>query len=248
MRTSISWVFRILWLIAAAFTWFYLPFYYTASGEPIAAEFSLVTGGLGLFILIIFAPIEPMPKGIALLGLAVITALISKITIEPMLADLNSESNKEMVKKAIDSFWLSTLVSEHIGLTPIQSFRAITKWLDAILYFINLACSGAGASLIAVAGDRKHKDASQNKVEPTDTTPLTIAAPDISPFIRVLGEKIDKQFENVSDLTTLIAKVEAQVSTLNAKQVRLNRILQMIAIAVASIFVIAIGAVMFGRS
>jgi hypothetical protein len=165
-----------------------------------------------------------------------------------MLADLNSESNKEMVKKAIDSFWLSTLVSEHIGLTPIQSFRAITKWLDAILYFINLACSGAGASLIAVAGDRKHKDASQNKVEPTDTTPLTIAAPDISPFIRVLGEKIDKQFENVSDLTTLIAKVEAQVSTLNAKQVRLNRILQMIAIAVASIFVIAIGAVMFGRS
>jgi hypothetical protein len=248
MRKNISWVVGILWLIAAAFTWWYLPLQYIASSEPIAAGVSLVTGGLALFILIIFAPIEPMIKGIALLGLAVITVLISKITIEPMLANLNLESSQEMVKKAIDSFWLSAWVSEHLKLPHIQSFGAITKWLDAILYFINLACAGAGASLIAVAGERKQKDALQNKVEPTGTTPLTIAASDMSPLIRVLGEKIDKHLENVSDLTTLIAKVEAQVSTLNAKQIRLNRILQIIAIAVASMFVIAIGAVMFGRS
>ncbi|CAI8907664.1 hypothetical protein [Pseudomonas zeae] len=247
MRTAIFWVVLILWLIVAAFTWWFLPLQYTASREPIAAGVSLVTGGLALFILIILAPIGPMLKGIALLALAVITALMNTITIEPMLAYLNLESSKEMVNKEIDSFWFSAWVSEHLKLTRIQSFGAITKWLNAILYFINLACAGAGASLIAVAGERK-KDASQNKVHPTGTTPSTIAATDISPLIRVLGEKIDKQFENVSDLTTLIAKVEAQVSTLNAKQIRLNRILQIIAIAVASMFIIAIGAVIFGRS
>lgn len=248
MRTAIFWVVLILWLIVAAFTWWFLPLHYTASSEPIAAGVSLVTGGLALFIVIILAPIGPMLKGIALLALAVITALMNTITIEPMLAYLNLESSKEMVKEEMDSFWLSAWVSEHLKLTHIQSFGAITKWLNAILYFINLACAGAGASLIAVAGERKQKDALQNKVEPTGTTPLTIAAPDISPLIRVLGEKIDKHLENVSDLTTLIAKVEAQVSTLNAKQIRLNRILQIIAIAVASMFIIAIGAVMFGRS
>jgi hypothetical protein len=252
MRKAIFWVVGILLLAAAAFVWWYLPLQYTASGQPVVAGVSLVTGGLTLFILITSAPIGPMQKGIALVGLAVITALMNTITIEPMLAFLNLESNKEMVKDQILSFGLSAWASEHVELTYVQLFGAITKWLNATLYFINLACAGAGASFIAVAGDRtkavKQKDASQGKIEPIGTTPSTIAAPDISPLIRALGEKIDKQSENVSDLATLIARVETQVSTLAAQQIRNSRISRINAIAGGAIVIIAIGAVVLGRS
>lgn len=251
MRKFIAWIVGILLFAAAVFFWAYLPIQYIASAQPIVAGGSLVSGGLIFMILITIAPIGRVQKGIFLVGLAIITALLNTVAVEPMFALLSSERGKYIAGQEQLFLHFGGWIKEHLQMDSTQFLDASTKWINAMLSFINVACAGAGGSLIAVEGDRKSvktKDEVEGQIQDSNVSTPIVAAPDTSPLVQALGGKIDRQSDAISDLSKLISRVEAQLNTINAQQVRINRVSKLTAIVIAAGFSFTIGAVVFGRS
>ena len=252
-------------LLAAAGLWMYVIVQFTISTQPVLAGVSLVTGGLALFILIILARIERMTKGLLLVGLAVITALLNSVMVEPMFALLNTVDGKTSAAKEAVTLHYGQWILQNFDMDSAQFFNASKQWINAMLSFINIACAGAGGSIIAVEGDRmsivrpvgiwkgwrgwrgwrgwkcKTKNAS-------GSTSTASATPDTSPFMHSLSGKMDRQAEAVSDLCRLISGLDKQMTTLSEQQNRIKLAFQVTAVVIAVVVGFALGAVVFSRS
>ena len=108
-------------------------------------------------------------KGICIIGVGVITAMIYNLAIKAqvMCALALSYNSKEC----------------DLGFSGANGFIAANT-IDNMILLISLACAGAGGSIIAAHGDRNS----------TDTHPLQpSAATDIKPLIESVIRKLDRQ-------------------------------------------------------
>lgn len=253
-----AWVTGTFLLTAACF-WIYKIVQFTISSQPILAGGWLAVGGLALFILIILARIERMAKGLLLVGLAVMTTLLNSVMVEPMFALLNTMDGKSNAAKEALNPPFREWVLKNSGMNFVQLFDASKQWINAMSSFVNIACAGAGGSIIAVEGDRTSivrsvsswtgwrvwKRKTKNVSGCTSTTPVT---PDFSPLMHTLDGKMDRQAETTSELLKLISGLDKQMATLSEQQNRIRWALQLIALVIAVVVGFALGAVVFSRS
>lgn len=245
-------------LIAAAVAWIYVITQFTVASQPILAGIALVIGGLALFILIILTRMERMAKGLALVGLAVLAALLNSVMVEPLISLLNTVEGKHLVAKELISLKYGGWIWEHLSMDTAQFLDASKKWINAMLSFINIACAGAGGSIIAVEGDRTSIErpvgiwrglriwrCKTKKV--SGSASAAPANPDTTPFIQALGGKMDRQTVAVSDLVKLVSGLDKQLSTLTEQRDRNKWKLQVTALVVAVLMGFALGAVVFSH-
>jgi len=253
-----AWVAGML-LPAIAGFWIYEMVQFTISNQPILAGGWLVIGGLTLFILIILARIERMAKGLLLVGLAVMTTLLNSVMVEPMFALINTMDDKSDAVKEALNLPVREWILENSGMNFAQLFDASKQWINAMSSFVNIACAGAGGSIIAVEGDRTSivrsvstwtgwrvwKRKTKNVSGCTSTAPVT---PDINLLMHILDGKMDRQAEAASELLKLISGLDKQMATLSEQQNRIRWALQLIALVIAVVAGFVLGAVVFGRS
>jgi hypothetical protein len=264
MYKFLAWVAGIF-LLAATGLWIYVIAQFTISTQPVLAGVSLVTGGLALFILIILARIERMTKGMLLVSLAVITALLNSVMVEPMFVLLNTVDGKTSAAQEVITLHYGKWILENFEMNSFQFLNASKQWINAMLSFINIACAGAGGSIIAVEGDRMSivrpvvswrgwkewkiwKIWKSKTKNPSGSTSPTAVIPDTSTFMHSLGGKMDRQAEAMSDLFKLIAGLDKQMTTLSKQQNRIRWAFQITAVAAAVVVGFAVGAVVFSRS
>jgi len=260
MYKFLAWVAGIF-LLAATGLWIYVIAQFTISTQLVLAGVSLVTGGLALFILIILARIERMTKGMLLVSLAVITALLNSVMVEPMFVLLNTVDGKASAAQEVITLHYGKWILENFEMNSVQFLNASKQWINAMLSFINIACAGAGGSIIAVEGDRmsivrpvgswrgwKNWKSWKSKTKnPTGST-TTAVTPDTSALMHSLSGKMDRQAEAVSDLFTLISGLDEQMTTLSEQQNRIKWAFQITAVVAAVVVGFAVGAVVFSRS
>jgi hypothetical protein len=260
MQKKFNWGAGLLLFALAASCWIGGPFHYATSSQPILAGFSLVTGGVLLFVLIILAPIERMTKGLFLIQLAIITAVLNSLMVEPLLALLKMENGKYIAETGQHIANHESLTLQYgdwlwanLQMTSAEFFEVSTGLINAMLAFINMACAGAGGSIIAVEGDRTSIvrpvgiwKAKKSKV--SEPEPVAPAALDTSPLIYALSGKMDLQTETVSNLAQQISYLDKQIANFAEQQTRMGWIRLLIAVVVTAVVSFAISAAVFARS
>ncbi|WP_419737274.1 hypothetical protein [Pseudomonas sp. COR18] len=132
-----------------------------------------------------------------------------------------------------------------LNLTQVEFLTQAGKLFDSFILFINLACAGAGGSLIAVEGDRRSKvipiDMEQAAVTPLSPKPAMISDP--TPMIRSLIAEMNSQTEMLASLSAQVSTLEQRISMLIVQQARFRRQ----AVIGAAVLGLAIGGAVFIR-
>lgn len=200
--------------------------------QPVAAGLCLAACSI-LLPLALLAPLERLTKGLFLVGLAVLSAALYSTTVGPMFALLKAENgvivsstgqfvaSHEFLSTGTIGEWLL----KKLNLTQVEFLTQAGKLFDSFILFMNLACAGAGGSLIAVEGDRRSKviqiDKEQAAVIPLSPIPAAISDP--TPMIHSLIAEMNSQTEMLAGLNVQVSTLEQRISMLIAQQASFRR-------------------------
>lgn len=225
--------------------------------QPVAAGLCLAISSMLLLLFAILVPLERMTKGLFLVCLAVLSSLLYSLTVGPTFALLQADNgtivsstgkyiaSKEFFSTGAIGEWLLTKIDR----TQVDFFTQAGKLFDSLMLFVNLACAGAGGSLIAVEADRRSKviKIAEHPSSGPASTPDPTVTPDSSPLIRSLAAKMDNQAEALGSLKTHISNIDLRISTLIAQQARFGRKLVIAGIIGAAVLGFVIGGLVFAN-
>jgi hypothetical protein len=224
--------------------------------QPVAAGLCLAACSI-LLPLALLAPLERLTKGLFLVGLAVLSAALYSTTVGPMFALLKAENGVIVSSTgqfvACHEYFSTGTIGEwllkKLNLTQVEFLTQAGKLFDSFIVFMNLACAGAGGSLIAVEGDRRSKvipiDKEQAAVTPLSPIPAAISDP--TRMIRSLIAEMNSQTEMLARLSAQVCTLEQRISMLIVQQARFRRKVVIAAIIGAAALGLAIGGAVFIR-
>lgn len=252
MRRFLDWIWRAV-LIAAVGGFYALAIVNRANAEQPVVAGLILSVGLVLLVLLLLAPINRLSKGIFLVGLAVLSTLIYSTFVEPLFALLGATNGTVLSEDGVDIarheyFTSGTSGAEllaSLGINQAEFFRKAATIFSNFTLLINLACAGAGGSLIALEGDRTSRDIGDPGQQTTPPAPALV--PDAAPSIRSLTEKVDSQAGVLASLDRQISTVDQRISILLAQQARFGRKLVIGGIIGAAVLGFALGALVFSK-
>lgn len=251
-----EWTRRTAFFVGSLILSWILVIWFTYMMQPVAAGLSLVITTLFLLMPIaILAPQERLTKGVFLVGLAFLSNLLYSLTVGPSFTLLEAQngifaSDTGKTIAATEFFttgavgqWLLAALSR----TQIDFLTQAQKLFDSLLTFVNLACAGAGGSLIAVEADRRSQviKIAEHSSSVTATSPARTAAPESSPQIGSLTEKLENQAGVLASLDRQITTVDQRISILVEQQARFGRKIVIAGIIGAGVLGFVLGALVF---
>ncbi|WP_422420619.1 hypothetical protein [Pseudomonas sp. GZD-222] len=177
--------------------------------QPIIGGSLLIGSSTVLLALVIIAPLKRMQKGGFLLGIAVLTLSFKELCLDPVYGKVPSDTE---------------LLSSWTGWSQAATLSVGASVFKVLVNFINLACAGAGGSLIAVESDRTATEAPLHKPQ-TASSVRGAQASDAQPILESLCHKVDT---HASELKALDRSLEAIIKQQQAS----NRMLLIICVAV----------------
>lgn len=158
----------------------------TTKNQPVAGGIILLCTAAFTFGVLIYRHFERVHKGMCLVGLAVITAFISELCITGRINRIADDP------QSWSSLWC---VGGDLTVAMWSSFYSTG------LSFINLACAGAGGSIIAVEADRSSIELplpGHTGMEPN--LPQSGPHTDYQALLQSLSQKVDSQTVAINTL------------------------------------------------
>jgi hypothetical protein len=171
--------------------------------QPLVAGFTLILASVIMLGLVIRMSLKRMTKGLLLVGIAVLSPMIYAIAIESQFERPPAEGIE----------WVSWL----FDWDKVAVLKIGQDVLKSMSTFINLACAGAGGSIIAVEGDKTIIESILTPA-PVQNVEQSLIQPviDNTAMIQSIHTSLDRQERRVDSL-------DQQLTTLAEKHDRLER-------------------------
>lgn len=169
--------------------------------QPIVAGAVLIASATAMLGLIVSARMPRLSKGLSLVGVAVISTTLYEMCIKSQIGRVTAESPE----------WISAWT----GLDQIAVLSIGANTLATLVSFMNLACAGAGGSIIAVEGDRTSIE-SPLPENPAANSAISLSGTqtDYLPLLQSLSQKVNSQTVAINTLEGALLCLSKQQSNL----------------------------------
>lgn len=172
---------------SAAVAWFPGSIFITTSVHPIAGGFTLAISAGVLMAALLLGKQDRVTKGWYLVGLAVVTTWMYGFVIEPKIVVLAPRRGD----------WVSLC----------------EMMIKTIVECLNLACAGAGGSIIAAEGERRCVELPVHDQD-HHVVKVPQQSVDINPFVSSVHQKLDDQVELIKALDTALLAMSSEQRSL----------------------------------